>query len=166
MIEDVRVLRTSFARPIAWTSSRAWATFDHAVTTPTRADLAHRLVGLREGHDPPLNQQEAAELIGLSVRQYGRLERGEADASLATIRKVAAAYGVRPHVLTGAEPSRLQATGQAPSLADFARLEAKVDLLLDHLGALSHSAVPDPLSQLLHEHREHARRRRTSPVGG
>jgi transcriptional regulator with XRE-family HTH domain len=107
------------------------------VVTLARTGFSSQLVMLREQHDPPLNQQEAADLIGLSLRQYGRLERAEANATLATIRKIADAYGVEPHILTGADDDRLTATRQTPTVADFARLEAKLDALLDHFDLLT-----------------------------
>jgi transcriptional regulator with XRE-family HTH domain len=129
-----------------------------------RARLSRRLIALREQHEPPLNQQEAADLIGLSLRQYGRLERGQADATLATIRKIADAYSVQPQLLTGTDGDRLIATGQAPSAADFARLEAKINLILDRLDALPADpggrAVPE-LGDLLHDARESRPTRRT-----
>jgi len=105
--------------------------------TLTRSDLSRRLAALRQQHDPPLNQQEAAEVVGLSLRQYGRLERGEADATLATIRKIADAYDVEPHFLTGAVSERFRPAAQAPGLGDLARLEAKLDLLLAHFDLLT-----------------------------
>jgi transcriptional regulator with XRE-family HTH domain len=89
-------------------------------------ELCGRLSELRARHDPPLTQRQAADLIGLSVRQYGRLERGQANATLATIRKIAAAYEVDPQLLTG--------TPAAPAVTDLARVERKLELLLEHFG--------------------------------
>jgi transcriptional regulator with XRE-family HTH domain len=100
------------------------------MATLTRTGLSSRLVELRERHDPPLTQKEAADLIGVSLRQYGRLERGQADATMHTIRKIAAAYGVEPRVLTEADPI----PPAFPTPADLARLEQKLELLLDHFG--------------------------------
>lgn len=120
------------------------------VVTLTRTAFSSRLVALREQHEPPLNQQEAADLIGLSLRQYGRLERGEADATLATIRKIADAYGVEARLLTSAGDDRRRATGQAPSVADLARLEAKIDILLDHFDRLTgEEGIPARTSDLV-----------------
>lgn len=95
-----------------------------------RPGLSTRLLELRERHDPPLTQKEAAELIGVSLRQYGRLERGQADATLHTIRRIAAAYRVEPRLLTGVEDE----VPASPTYADLARLEHKLELLLDHFG--------------------------------
>jgi transcriptional regulator with XRE-family HTH domain len=55
--------------------------------------LAARLRGMREERE--LTQEQAAERIGLSIIQYGRLERGQANVSLATLVGVAAAFRVR-----------------------------------------------------------------------
>jgi transcriptional regulator with XRE-family HTH domain len=125
------------------------------MSSRARTGLAARLLRLRVEHDPPLNQQEAAALVGLSVRQYGRLERGEATASLATVRRIAAAYGLEPRMLLDGDDDALA----APSAADFARLEAKIDLLLEQLQPIAAGG------------REHASerprgRRRRSPQRG
>jgi transcriptional regulator with XRE-family HTH domain len=122
-------------------------------------ELSRRLVALREQHDPPLSQHEAARLIGLSLRQYGRLERGQANPSLTTARKIAAAYGVEPWLLTGGTEQPV-AVEQSPTLADLARLEAKIELLLAHFGLDSAAAgtpaqAPD-LAALFAEGRDHA----------
>jgi transcriptional regulator with XRE-family HTH domain len=103
------------------------------MSSRARTGLATRLLRLRVQHDPPLNQQQAAALVGLSVRQYGRLERGEATASLATVRRIAAAYGVDPRLLVDGAPDGRDGALPPPSAADFARLEAKIDLLLEQL---------------------------------
>jgi len=106
------------------------------MATLERTALSARLRRLRLRHDPPLNQQQAADLVGLSLRQYGRLERGEATASLATVARVADAFSVDPGMLLdgGLPPERDGGSGErAPSAADFARLEAKVDRLLARL---------------------------------
>lgn len=100
------------------------------MATLPRSGLSTCLLELRAAHDPPLTQREAAALIGVSLRQYGRLERGQADATLHTIRKIAGAYGVEPRLLTGAGPE----TPGAPTSADLARLEHKVEILLTHFG--------------------------------
>jgi transcriptional regulator with XRE-family HTH domain len=130
-------------------------------------ELCTRLCELRAQHDPPLTQQQAADLIGVSLRQYGRLERGQANATLATIRKIAAAYGVDPSVLTGGGPER----DAAPTSADLARVEQKLELLLAHFGLSAGEAVPQQspdLAPALVHGRERgpgapARRRRVAP---
>jgi transcriptional regulator with XRE-family HTH domain len=103
------------------------------MTSAARTDLSKRLLRLRVQHDPPLNQQQAAELVGLSLRQYGRLERGEATASLQTVARIAAAYGVAPRLLLDRDPDPGDGVVASPSAADFARLEAKIDRLLEQL---------------------------------
>lgn len=128
-----------------------------------KSTFAQRLRRLREQHNPPLNQKGAAKLIGMSLRHYGRLERGQADASIATIREIARAYKIDPTLLTVNGNERLTATGQAPTLADFARLEAKIDTLLDHfeLGTDEPLAMPDELAKILTASQpQHQRRRR------
>lgn len=58
-----------------------------------QARLSVRVRGLRD--ERGLTQEEAAERIGLSVIQYGRLERAQANISLATLVAVAAAFRVK-----------------------------------------------------------------------
>jgi transcriptional regulator with XRE-family HTH domain len=55
--------------------------------------LSERVRGLRSQRG--LTQEAAAERVGLSVIQYGRLERARANISLATLVAVAAAFRVK-----------------------------------------------------------------------
>jgi transcriptional regulator with XRE-family HTH domain len=121
-------------------------------------ELCGRLSELRARHDPPLTQRQAADLIGLSVRQYGRLERGQANATLATIRKIAAAYGVDPQLLTG--------TPAAPASTDLARVERKLELLLEHFGLSADDGADATIAAVNgHEH-AHAAPARPRRVAG
>lgn len=55
--------------------------------------LGDRVRGLRM--ERRLTQEQTAERVGLSVIQYGRLERGQANVSLATLVAVAMAFRVK-----------------------------------------------------------------------
>jgi transcriptional regulator with XRE-family HTH domain len=92
-------------------------------------NLPLRLRQLRA--DNALTQEQAAKRIKISLRHYGRLERGEDGPRADTIRKIARAYKIDPSVLTSSNGDRVTATRQQPTVADFARLEAKIDALRD-----------------------------------
>jgi transcriptional regulator with XRE-family HTH domain len=46
-----------------------------------------------------ISQQQAAEMLGISLLHYGRLERGEQRASLEQIESIATAFQVSPYTL-------------------------------------------------------------------
>ncbi len=68
----------------------------------------------------------------MSPRQWNRWEHRDAAPGYRSIEKIATAFAITPDALTGASQSQL-AAGCATQ-ADVARLERKLDALLDHLG--------------------------------
>jgi transcriptional regulator with XRE-family HTH domain len=70
--------------------------------SPLRRTLAHTLRELRA--EKGLSQEELADLAGLHRTFVGAVERCERNISLDNIGKLAAALGVPPSTLLGAEP--------------------------------------------------------------
>ena len=65
--------------------------------------IGERLVGLREVLD--ISTEEVANLCGISVEQYEKMERGESELSVANLQKIAKHYGISLDVLMfGEEP--------------------------------------------------------------
>ena len=65
--------------------------------------IGQRLKGLREVLD--VDAQEVADLCGISVEQYEKMERGESELSVANLQKIAKQYEVDLDVLLfGEEP--------------------------------------------------------------
>jgi transcriptional regulator with XRE-family HTH domain len=104
--------------------------------------LGQRLEALRQERGLT-RQADAADLIGISLRTYGRLLHQPDNPGLATLMKIAAAYNVDHRDLIDAPPT--------PN-GDLARLERKLDLILDAL--ITSGAIPDPpdeLRDLIHD---------------
>ena len=65
--------------------------------------IGERLVGLRDVLD--ISTEEVANLCGISVEQYEKMERGESELSVANLQKIAKHYGISLDVLMfGEEP--------------------------------------------------------------
>ncbi|MCR5130331.1 MAG: XRE family transcriptional regulator [Prevotella sp.] len=65
--------------------------------------IGERLSGLRDVLD--IKPEEMAALCGISVSQYEKMERGEAELSVANLQKIAKEYGISLDVLMfGEEP--------------------------------------------------------------
>jgi transcriptional regulator with XRE-family HTH domain len=123
----------------------------------SREDIAAQLRDLREQHDPPLTQTEAAELIGISVRRYADWELRKSRPSLKNIQRIAEAYNV--------PTARLLPPGDSHTLVDASqlnRVERMLELLLDHFDILPAGAdMPDAPPEIADlEHQQPARRRR------
>lgn len=79
-----------------------------------------------------MNQEKAAQFLGVPARTYVRWENCEVDASLTSREKVARAYKIDPQELIADNDSDVRIT-----LADFNRLEQKIDRTLAILEALA-----------------------------
>jgi len=86
-----------------------------------------------------ISQQEMADKIGLSLSQYGRMETGVANASIATIIKVAA------HLETGID---LLVYGE-PIKAENPTIQLKETSLVEKMKELEDLTPPD--SKLAHQ---------------
>ena len=65
--------------------------------------IGERLKGLRDVLDIP--EEEIANLCGLSVKQYEKMESGESELSVSTLQKISKRYGIALDVLLfGEEP--------------------------------------------------------------
>ena len=65
--------------------------------------IGERLSGLRDVLD--ISEEQVAQLCGISVEQYKRMERGESELSVANLQKISKEYGVSLDVLMfGEEP--------------------------------------------------------------
>jgi transcriptional regulator with XRE-family HTH domain len=64
-----------------------------------RDDIAAHLKRLRQHHDPPLTQVQAAELVGVDIRHYGNWERGRSTPRVPNLRRIAQAFDIQPHEL-------------------------------------------------------------------
>lgn len=89
-----------------------------------------------------MTQDQAADFIGVSRRQYSRWETHEGTPYYSSIEKIARAYGISTADLTIDPADQLDEPWPVPR-DDFTRLEAKVDLILEHLGLDPTSALPD-----------------------
>lgn len=120
-----------FLTRTSWSSQRVATSVRHAVALQ-RAEFARRLIALREQHDPPLTQEQAAELIGVDPRHYHRWESGTTNPYLSSIKKIADAYGIDQAqlIVDTTDPLGLGAGGAPATLDDIARLETKLDLIL------------------------------------
>lgn len=117
---------------MSWTSQQVATSVRRAVALQ-REEFARRLVALREQHDPPLTQEQAAELIGVDPRHYHRWENRETDPYLSTRAKIAKAYGIDVSYLI-AEPGAPLGLGLDGTNDQLTRLEAKLDQIIRHLG--------------------------------
>ena len=65
--------------------------------------IGERLKGLREVLDFPT--EEVAELCGITIEEYEKMEKGEADLSVSNLEKISKKYGITLDVLMfGEEP--------------------------------------------------------------
>ena len=65
--------------------------------------IGERLKGLRDVLD--IQPEEIAELCGISVSQYEKMEKGESELSVANLQKISKRYGISLDVLMfGEEP--------------------------------------------------------------
>lgn len=79
------------------------------MSRPITGATLRRWLGInlyRIRHEQGLTQTEAAERADLNVRFYQRCEHGEANASIATLTKLANGFGVDPRVLVERPPRR------------------------------------------------------------
>jgi transcriptional regulator with XRE-family HTH domain len=127
---------------MSWTRQHLASTVVRAVALE-REEFARRLVALREQHDPPLTQEQAAALIDVHPRQYHRWENAESTPYLSSIKKIADAYGIdQNHLIVSPEELGL-AGGPPATREDLARLERKLDLILAALGAAPDAPAAD-----------------------
>ena len=68
--------------------------------------IGQRLRGLREVLDIPA--EEVAEVIGVSVGKYEKIELGEEDITISNLMKIAHKYGVSAEELMFAESPRMR----------------------------------------------------------
>ena len=78
------------------------------LNAPEHASGQHREVAVHVGEKlrrlrehEALTQRELADRAGLTVNAISRIERGETNARLSTMRKLAEALGVHPSEITG-----------------------------------------------------------------
>lgn len=98
-----------------------------------RLDVSATLTRLRQEHDPPLTQRQAAELVGVALRNWGNWERGHAMPALSSVLEIANAFDISPQDLLQPQPDE---DTSGATRADILRLESKMDLLLDHFDIL------------------------------
>lgn len=68
--------------------------------------IGERLRGLREVLD--ISAEEVANVIGIDVEKYEKIERGEADITISNLMKVARKYGVSAEELMFAEAAHMK----------------------------------------------------------
>lgn len=83
--------------------------------------LGTRLEDLRRSQG--LTQEQAAQKVGVTVRQWQRLETGDSDPRAGTLAKIAGAFGISINELIGLRGSESQ----------MDRIEGKLDDLVDRL---------------------------------
>ena len=137
----------------AWKSHRP----THSLTgVPlTREQFAAVLLDLRRQHR--LSAEKAARKIGISTRQYSRLEGATSTASLDTIDKAITAYNVDPTVFLG-EPE----VTPGDVATRLQGLEGKVDRLLSEM-VPALAAIEADLNRLAQAAESNGRR---SPANG
>lgn len=104
-------------------------------------EFARRLRELREQHDPPMNQEEAARFLDINTRHYTRMETAKISRPhIATLQKIADRYRVPVDrlIVETVPPARLTDD-------DLRRIEAKLDAVLELVAAL---AGTDPQTAL------------------
>lgn len=115
--------------------------------------FARKLVELGERH--VLDQNERADRIGISRRQYKRWETGTVAPRMANIRAVAEAYGMEPPLFLA------ELADDTGSLQDrLERIEAALTLLLEHHGLLG--PPQGELAELLRAVADNGKRRRAA----
>ena len=96
--------------------------------------IGQRLKGLREVLDIPA--EEVAELCGITLEHYMKIEAGEADPSVYRLSRIAKRYGIALDVLMFGEEPRMSAyflTRKGQGLSVERRKEYKYDSLASGL---------------------------------
>ncbi|WCB94446.1 hypothetical protein DSM104299_03183 [Baekduia alba] len=125
-----------------------------------RAGIGPLLTRLRQEHDPPLTQRQAAELVGVDIRNWGNWERENAAPALASILRISETFGISTQDFI--QPASTDDTTPA-TRAEIARLESKMDLLLDHFDILPAGAhMPDAPAEITDLEQPQPKRRRRS----
>lgn len=113
-----------------------------ALMALNREHLARRLEELRGLHHFTI--RDAAAHAHVSERQWVRIEQKQVRWPRPdTLEKITRAYHLSDGDLLGLEPGLPQDYG-----ADLARVEAKIDAILDHLG-IEAAAIPAPPGKLV-----------------
>lgn len=117
-------------QPVGWTSHLATVKFQRAMADQQRKRLAEQIKGRRK--DRGWSAEELAYRAGVSSQTISRLERGKIrDPRRATIRKVAAAFKLRPEQLLPRQPSFADA--QASEEERLERIERRLGEVLAFL---------------------------------
>lgn len=93
-------------------------------------DVGRRIRRARESNRPDLSQEAAAHEVGVSVKQYGRWERGESSPRADKWERLAEVLGVPVVEIRG----ELPAVAEHELRIQLGRLEVKLDALLVHAG--------------------------------
>ena len=109
---------------------------------PIESDaFARTLIRLGERH--LLSQEERADKIGISARQYARWEEGQVVPRLSNVRRVAAAYNIDPTLFLA------ELSDDSGSLEDrLDRIEQALFLLLEDRGLTHAGEMPEPPADL------------------
>lgn len=106
-----------------------------------RPGIGALLTRLRQQHDPPLTQAQAAEAVGVDVRNWGNWEREKTAPALNSVLQISETFGVSPQDFL--QPVQAEDTTPA-TRTEIIRLEQKLDLLLDHFDILPADATMPP----------------------
>lgn len=120
-------------------------------------DVGRRIRQARETNRPELSQEAAAHEVGVSVKQYGRWERGESSPRHDKWERLADVLGVPVNDIRGEPP----AVAEHELRIQLNRIEEKLDLIL---AALT-QPVEDPV-QVAEEAAQRKQARRTSAASG
>lgn len=100
-----------------------------------RQRVASRLLAWRGA----LSQQTAAARLGISYRQYQRLERGQSTGRWRTLEQIADGLGISVADLIGVEESAFPASPRPPGTLDLG--DGRFDRLLEELAGLRSGQV-------------------------